>query len=73
MPSSQLPEFIRRLTSIEDKVEQHLVESITVHTSIASLKTDVGGIKKALWIIAAAFLTSTGALIVALVVHFLAK
>lgn len=73
MPPNRLPEFIKRLEAIEAQVTQHLEEGVLVKTDIATLKEDVGGIKKALWTVAAAFLTGTASLLVALVSHFLGK
>lgn len=73
MPPNHLPEFIRRLAALEQKVEQHLVEGVSVHTSIATLREDMNGVKKALWTVAGAFLAGVASLIVALITHFLGK
>ena len=45
MPNNRLIEFINRLKNLEEKMEQHLVESIDVHTSIKELQTNIVWVK----------------------------
>ena len=64
MPTSRLPEFIRRLTALETKMNEHLEESGTI-------RTDIAWLTKAFWTLAGAGLTFNVTLAVGIILYLL--
>lgn len=69
MPTNKLNEFIKRICSIEDKMEMHLAESVHVHTNIAKLQTTTEWIK---WIVMG-IAGGIGAIVVSLIIFLLKR
>jgi len=69
MPSKTVHEVLARLMALESKMEQHLVESVEVHTNIAKLQTHTSWMKWMLMGIAGGI----GSIIVALAIYALKR
>ena len=67
MPVNRLNEFINRLKSLENKMEQHLTESVEVHQNISSLQADIAWVK---WFVIA-IAGGIGTIVVGLTVYAL--
>lgn len=64
MPKTQ--EFWDRIVKLEASLEQHLKESVHVHSALATLATDMEWLKKAMMIIVGVGTVAVGGILVQL-------
>jgi len=69
MPTNKLGEFVRRLSTLEQQMSEHLTQSIDVHTAIKGLQTDAYWTR---WIVTG-IAGGIGAIVVALIIYALHK